>query len=196
MASLTQWEILCFDVASPWRPAPKQTNNWEDFLQTLERSTYSFNARTRQSMWSLSSSLEAKGGGWKGWSVTTWEWNDVDKTLGMEPGLGCRVTLTRPGAKSIHVSLTEKACKSPTLFSDVSASKRTTLRVSIQSEADSKGSKGAVTRPSRTTDKSQEGTAMGRAGLSRLTPRIKVETIRCLPRGTSSSSLRAAMAAT
>ncbi len=65
MAALTQCEILCFDVASPRRPAPKQTNNWEDFLQTLERSTYSFNALTGQSMWSISSSLEAKGGGWK-----------------------------------------------------------------------------------------------------------------------------------
>ncbi len=82
--------------------------------------------------------------------------------LGNVPGLGRRVTLTRPGAKSIHVLLTEKACKSPTLFSDVSASKRVTLRVSIRSEADSKVSKGAVTRPSRTTDKSQEGTAIGR----------------------------------
>ncbi len=100
------------------------------------------------------------------------------------------------GAKSIHVSLTEKACRSPTLFSDESASKRTTLRVSIRSEADSKGSKGAITSPSRTTDKSQEGTAVGRTGLRRLAPRMKAETIRCLPRGISSSSLRAAMAAT
>ncbi len=72
-----------FDVASPRRPAPKQINNWGDLLQTLERSTYSFNALTGQSMWSLSSSLEAKGGGWKEWRVTTWERNDVDKTLGM-----------------------------------------------------------------------------------------------------------------
>ncbi len=106
-------------------------------------------------------------------------------------------TWTRPWeCKSIHVSLTEKACRSPTLFSDVSASKRTTLRVSIRSEADSKGSKGAVTSPSRTTDKSQEGTAVGRTGLRRLAPRMKAETIRCLPKGISSSSLRAAMAAT
>ncbi len=59
--------------------------------------------------------------------------------------------MTRPGAKSIHISLTERACKSPTLFNDVSASKRVTLRVIIRSGADSKGSKGAVTRPSRTT---------------------------------------------
>ncbi len=73
--------------------------------------------------------------------------------------------LTRPGGKSMHISLTERACKSPTLFNDVSASKRVTLRVSIRSGADSKGSKGAVTRPSRTTDKSQEGTAVGRTGL-------------------------------
>ncbi len=72
-----------FDVASPRRPGPKHTSNWEDFFQTLERSTYSFNAWTGQSMWSFSSSLEAKGGGWKEWSVTTWERNDVDKTLGM-----------------------------------------------------------------------------------------------------------------
>ncbi len=116
--------------------------------------------------------------------------------LGNVTRLGRRVTLIRPGAKSIHVSLTEKACRSPTLFSDVSASKRTTLRVSIRSEADSKGSKGAVTSPSRTTDKSQEGTAMGRTGLRRLAPRMKAETNRCLPKGISSSSLRAAMAAT
>ncbi len=80
---LSPSEKSCFDVASPRRPAPKQTNNWGDFLQTLERSTYSFNALTGQSMWSLSSSLEAKGGGWKEWSVTTWDRNDVDKTLGM-----------------------------------------------------------------------------------------------------------------
>ncbi len=75
-----------------------------------------------------------------------------------------------------------------------SANKRVTLRVSIRSGADSRGSKGAVTRTSRMTDKSQEGTAIGRIGLSHLMPRIKAETIRCLPRGTSSSSLRAAMA--
>ncbi len=101
-----------------------------------------------------------------------------------------------PGAKSIHISLTERACKSQTLFNDVSANKRVTLRVRICSGADSRGSKEAATRPSRTTDRSQEGTAIGCTGLSRLTPRINAETIRCLPRGTSSSSLRAAMAAT
>ncbi len=65
-----------FWCGKPARPAPKHTSNWEDFLQTLEWSTYSFNARTGQSMWSFSSSLEAKGGGWKVWSVTTWEWID------------------------------------------------------------------------------------------------------------------------
>ncbi len=47
--------------------------------------------------------------------------------------------MTRPGAKSIHVSLTEKACRSPTLFSDVSASKRTTLKVSIRTCALGRG---------------------------------------------------------
>ncbi len=44
---------------------------------------------------------------------------------------------------------------------NVNASKKVTLRVSICSGADSEGSKGAVNRPSRTTDKSQEGTARG-----------------------------------
>ncbi len=107
-----------------------------------------------------------------------------------------QMTRPDPGRKSIHISLTERACKSPTLFNDVSANKRVTLRVSIRSGADSRGSKGAATRPSRTTDRSQEGSAVGRVGLSRLTPRINAETIRCLPRGTSSSSLRAAMAVT
>ncbi len=82
IASLTQWEILCFDVASPQRPAPKHTSNWGDFLQSLDRSTYIFKARTGQSMWSFSSSPEAKGGGWKEWSVTTWEWNDAEKFFG------------------------------------------------------------------------------------------------------------------
>ncbi len=74
----------------------------------------------------------------------------------------------------VHTHLTDREglqiSLKKTLFNDVSASKRVTLRVSIHSGADSKGSKGAVTRPSRTTDKSQEGTAMGRAGLSRPKP--------------------------
>ncbi len=96
--------------------------------------------------------------------------------------LGRKVILTRTGAKSIHISLTERACKSPTLFNDVSANKRVTLRVRIRSGADSKGSNGAPIRPSRMTDKSQEGTPMGRTDLRRRIPHIKAETIRCLPR--------------
>ncbi len=122
-------------------------------------------------MWSLSSLPEAKGGGWKDWSVTTWEWNDVDKTLGTQSGLGRKVTLTRPRVKSTHISLTERACKSPTLFNDVRANKRVTLRVRIRPGADSKGSNVALIRPSRMTDKSQEGTQMGHTSLRCRTPR-------------------------
>ncbi len=76
---ISQQNGVSHPVRNPllWRGKPAaastKTNNWEDFLQTLERSTYSFNALTGQSMWSLSSSLEAKGGGWKEWSVTTWD---------------------------------------------------------------------------------------------------------------------------
>ncbi len=56
------------------------------------------------------------------------------------------------------------------------ANKRVALRVRIRSGADSKGSNGAAIRPSRTTDKSQEGTLIGCTGLSRRTPRINTET--------------------
>ncbi len=83
-----------------------------------------------------------------------------------------------------------------TVFNDVSANKRVTLRVRIRSGADSKGSNGAPIRPSRTTDKSQEGTPMGCTGFRHRTPHINAETNWCLPRGISSSSLRAAMATT
>ncbi len=94
-------------------------------------------------------------------------WPPESETMRIKPWehsqacLGRKVILTRTGAKSIHISLTERACKSPTLFNDVSTNKRVTLRVRIRSGADSKGSNGAPIRPSRTTDKSQEGTPMG-----------------------------------
>ncbi len=141
---------------------------------------------TGQSMWSLSSSLWSKGGGMErviewplAWERTTW----TGRPWECNPGLGRRVTLTRPGQSPIHVSTDRKSLQISNSFSDVSASKRTTLESVIRSEADSKGSKGAVTRPSRTTDKSQEGTAVGRTGLRRLAPRMKAETTDASPRG-------------
>ncbi len=112
----------------------------------------------RAEQWSLSSSLEAKGGGRKEWSVTTW----ARKRCGQDLGNIARLRPQGHLCKSSKLSLVI-----------VSASKRATLRVSIHSELTPRARKGAVTRPSRTTDKSQEGTAVGRAGLSHLTPRIQ-----------------------
>lgn len=64
-----------------------------------------------------------------------------------------------PGANSRQQEATDRACRSPTLFSEVIASKNAILRGDIHfSEADSKGSNGAIDKPSNTMDKSQAET--------------------------------------
>ncbi|CAM4287606.1 unnamed protein product [Leuciscus chuanchicus] len=183
-------------LTSPRRPAPKQTRSWLDFLQPPERSTYILRERTGQSKLSFLSSSEENGGGWNALRLTTCERKVVERTLGTYPGLGLKETLTNPGAKSKQDSLTERACKSPTRFNEDKANKRETLRVRIRSGADSKGSKGAFVKPSRTIERSHEGTLGERAGFRRLTPRMKAETNLSFPRGISSDSLCAAIAAT
>jgi len=105
IASVTQWEIICFDAASPWRPAPKHTKSWLDFLQPPVRSTCNFNARTGKSKLSFLSSSETKEGGWKDWRLITWEGNAVDNTLGTYPGLGLKVTRTR---SEVYTCLTNR----------------------------------------------------------------------------------------
>ncbi len=100
----TRHLLLRFRCRTEPVPASTKTHQQlEDFLQTLERSTYSFNARTGQSMWSFSSSLEAKGGGWKEWSVTTWERTRCGQNLGnvTRPRAAGSLWLG-PGAKSIR----------------------------------------------------------------------------------------------
>lgn len=96
--------------------------------------------------------------------------DQMDGRVGTLPGLGCRITLTKPGAKCRQEEATDEACKSPTLLSNVRANNRAILRIGNFSEADYKGSEGVPDNPSRTTERSQKGTRELQIGLSHLAP--------------------------
>lgn len=73
------------------------------------------------------------------------------------------IALTSPGAKSKQEDTTGRACRSPTLLSDIKASNNATLRVSILSGTDSKGSNGASVKAPKTNARSQEELATRRS---------------------------------
>lgn len=76
------------------------------------------------------------------------------------------MTLTSSGAKCRQDGSIDKACKSATLFSEVNANNRATLKVRNFSDAESRGSNGASDNPSRTIERSHEGTNGLQVGFS------------------------------
>ncbi len=116
-----------------------------------------------------------KGGGQKAWSITGR--GTEEGTLGTYPTRGYKKTFARPGVKSIEA--TERACRSPTLFSEDMAvsnsyyNSSTVFRVRRRSDTCSMGSNGGLQRASSTTARSQGGTLDRTLGLSLSTPRRK-----------------------
>ncbi len=103
-------------------------------------------------------------------------------TLGTYPGLWYRKALAKPGAKSRKKGATDRACKSPTLFSDVMTNRKTVLSVRTRSETSSNGSNGGLQRASRTMARSHGGTQDRTGGLSLSAPQRKRVTRGCLPK--------------
>lgn len=52
----------------------------------------------------------------------------VKGTLGRQSGLGCKIILTRPGAKYRQEEATDNGCRSPTLLREVIAIRKATSR--------------------------------------------------------------------
>lgn len=90
--------------------------------------------------------------------------------------LGCKITLISPGAKFRQEEATDKACKSPTLFREVTTIRKPTLRVRSFTEADFRGLKGTLANPLSTTERSQDKMCCVHIGLC-----IKWDTNTCLP---------------
>ncbi|KAK3574586.1 hypothetical protein QTP86_010846 [Hemibagrus guttatus] len=116
-------------------------------------------------------------------------WRFALERRGMEPGyirnlvcqaLGCRIALDMPGANSKQVGAIDRAYRSSTLLREAKTKSRAIFRLRNFSEADSMGSKGASSSPSRTAERSQEGSCGLQEGLSRLAPHRKRETRGCL----------------
>ncbi len=78
IAWIIQLLIVCLEAGSPFLGNPKHTNNCSDLLQWEDFWIKIFNALTRQRRWSLSSSADTWGGGWKAWRTTA----TLDGTLG------------------------------------------------------------------------------------------------------------------
>lgn len=104
---------------------------------------------------------------WQGYNLSSeWSWEHLSNTT----SLGLRTTLQSSGPKSMHDSLTRRACISLTCLTVTSVGKSAVLKVSTFSKADWTGLNGKHVRAFKTKARSQVGIVDRRGGFSHLAP--------------------------
>ncbi len=124
------------------------------------QSTYMHKAQTGQSK-ARAGSAFSEGSAFR---FTSGSLKGVVGTLGTYPGWGLRIMWESVGPNSRHDSLTENACRSPTLLVEASAVKSTVFIDRVLGSADCIGSKGVLCDAVSTRGRSQEDTGFGRRG--------------------------------
>ncbi len=97
---------------------------------------------------------------------TTWSLKGVVGTLGTYRSRGLRTTWELPGPNFRHESLTENACRSPTLLIKANAVRSTVFNNSNLRSTYCRGSKSSSFKAIRTEGRYQEGTRWGPVDLT------------------------------
>ena len=168
MASTIHCERRIFEMGFPFHCEPQATKSCSPCRKEAVLALYTVRALTGQRQFSLLSSAEEKGGGWK--AVRSRGAQPEGKVLGRNERFGLSVTLVPFPLKRRQLTFTERACMSPARFAVVKATSRAVFNERNFRSTASSGSNGSFIKESSTIVKSQEGTSDLLTGLRRATP--------------------------